>query len=260
VFHKVTIAAKRTNRAEFMKSFRRLPGILLICGLATGCAQPHGDLLVEDPLEEFNRTMHGFNKGMDTVVVRPAADVFDLVTPKVVRFVFANAVDHLKLPGVFVNFVLQGETDGALRTLGRFTVNTVGGAGFLDPATEAGLPRIDTDFGLTLASWGVGEGVYIELPIFGPSTARDAVGRVVDTALQPTTYVSGGTDATIASAAVRALEIVDARDRHAALIDDLLYRSEDSYISVRANYIQNRRRRAAGGKTDVDALPDMFTN
>ena len=115
-----------------------------------------------------------------------------------------------------------------------------------------------TDFGLTLANWGVEEGPYLELPLFGPSTARDAVGIVVDAALQPTTYITGGAEITVAAATVRALDIVDKRNRNKRLIDDVLYRSEDSYVSLRTAYIQNRRRQASGGETNVDDLPDLF--
>ncbi|MEL7152967.1 MAG: VacJ family lipoprotein [Pseudomonadota bacterium] len=227
-----------------------------------GCASGGADgALVNDPLEGMNRTIQAVNKGLDQVVLRPAADDYDFATPTLFKHVFGNAVSHLTLPGVFVNRVLQGEAEEAASVLGRFTINTVYGAGgTLDPASELGLPLASTDFGLTLASWGIDEGPYLELPLFGPSTARDAVGIIVDAALQPTTYVTGGVEVQIAAATVRALEIVDTRNRNKRLIDDVLYRSEDSYVSVRTAYIQNRRRQAAGGETNVDDLPDLFAD
>ncbi|MEM7188477.1 MAG: VacJ family lipoprotein [Pseudomonadota bacterium] len=243
-----------------MTRFRSLLVSAVLAGLVSACAsQPADNELVSDPLEGLNRATHILNKGVDQAVLRPASQAYSAVTPDLIKMLFGNAVNHLQLPGVFVNHVLQGDSDRAVNTLGRFVINTVGGAGVLDPATEGGLPAEPTDFGLTLATWGVGEGAYIELPFFGPSTARDAVGLVVDSALQPTTYLTGGTEVQIATAGVRALTIVDARDRNAVLIDNLLYETEDSYVSLRANYIQNRRRRAAGGETDVDALPDLFS-
>jgi phospholipid-binding lipoprotein MlaA len=231
----------------------------MLSACAVGPAQ-EGEL-VADPYEGFNRSMHSFNVGLDSAVLQPAAQAYDFVTPTLVQHLFGNAMSHLELPGIFVNQMLQGDAEEALATFGRFTLNTVYGAGgTLDPATEFGLPKESTDFGLTLASWGVGEGAYLELPLFGPSTSRDAVGTLVDVAFQPSTYVSGGTEVAIASAAVRALEIVDARNRRAGLIDEILYRSEDSYVSLRASYIQNRRRRASGEETDPENLPDLFSN
>lgn len=237
---------------------RSLP--LIVAGLLTACASGGGSSdLVADPLEGANRAIHGFNKGLDSAVLQPASQAYDYATPTLFRHLFGNAMSHLELPGVFANQLLQGEISEASATLGRFTVNTIyGAAGTLDPASEIGLPKESTDFGLTMASWGVGEGAYLELPLFGPSTVRDAIGTVVDTAFRPTTYLSGGVETTIATATVRAVDIVDRRARSAVLIDDLLYRSEDSYVSTRASYIQNRRRKAGGGETDVDALPDLF--
>ena len=233
---------------------------VLVAFALTGCASSGADHdLVDDPLEDVNRSIHAVNKGLDQAILRPAADVYDFSTPTLFKHVFGNAVSHLTLPGVFVNRLLQGDAEEAASVLGRFTINTVYGAGgALDPATELGLPMLATDFGLTLASWGVEEGPYLELPLFGPSTARDAVGVLVDAAMQPTTYITGGTEITIASATVRALDIVDKRNRNKRLIDDVLYRSEDSYVSLRTAYIQNRRRQAAGGETNVDDLPDLF--
>jgi len=242
-----------------MTIFMRLAATIAVAVSLGACATPQQDELVADPYEDFNRTMHGFNKGVDTVVLRPVAQAYETVTPALFQHLFGNAFSHLSLPGVFVNQVLQGETDAALETLGRFGLNTILGAGgTLDPATEFGLVKRDTDFGVTLASWGVEEGAYLELPLLGPATARDAFGRLVDIAFQPTTYVTGGVEVTVVTATVRALEIVDIRSRNAAVIDELLYESEDSYVSLRANFIQNRRRLVAGGVTDEEALPDLF--
>ncbi len=238
-------------------------GVLALACVVGACASgpvPDGKL-VHDPYEETNRSIHSLNKGLDSAILRPASRAYDVATPTLFKHLFGNAMSHLELPGIFINHMLQGDAEEALATFGRFTVNTIYGAGgTLDPATEVGLPKEKTDFGLTLASWGVDEGVYLELPLFGPTTTRDAFGSLVDIAFQPTTYVTGGTEVAIASATVRALDIVDPRDRRVVLIDDLLYRSEDSYVSLRANYIQNRRKLASGGETDVDSLPDLFSN
>ena len=236
--------------------------IAAAAGLAlSACAGPPVEgQLVADPYEGLNRGVHSVNKGLDRAVLRPAAQGYDLVTPSLFQHIFGNVFSHLSLPGVFINQLLQGDGEEALVTFGRFAVNTIAGAGgTLDPATEFSLPRENTDFGITLATWGVEEGAYIELPLFGPSTTRDAVGTLVDMAFQPTTYVTGGVEVTIATATASAVEIVHNRNRNAALIDDLLYNSEDSYISLRASYIQNRRRQVSGGETDVDALPDLFS-
>lgn len=233
----------------------RIVGVALVAGLA-GCATAPEGALVDDPYEGLNRNVHSLNKGLDRAVVNPVSKAYDTVTPETIQFLVGNALSHLTLPGLFANHLLQGDFRDAGETLARFAVNTVGGVGFLDPATEIGASYIETDFGITLAEWGVGPGVYHELPVFGPKTTRDAFGTVVDFAFAPTTYLGGGTAETIGYS-VTGLELVDTRDRYRAVIDEILYDSEDSYLSSRNTYIQNRLRLLAG-ETEVDALPDIF--
>lgn len=235
-------------------------GRLLLPLLLAACAR--GELqegeLIADPYEGVNREVHAFNKGLDQAVINPASKVYDAVTPEVGQLLIGNALAHLTLPGLFANHLLQADFEDAGATLARFALNTVMGAGgLLDPATAFGATYRETDFGLTLAEWGVEPGVYFELPLFGPSTTRDAVGRVVDRVFSPTTYVSGGADVTLAKAGVRAIDVLDTRERYRALIDDVLYGSRDSYRATRNAYVQNRRRTQAG-QTVIEALPDIF--
>ncbi|HUF55396.1 MAG TPA: VacJ family lipoprotein [Thermohalobaculum sp.] len=234
---------------------KRIASVLLAF-LVSACAsgEPGEGQLIADPYENVNREIHSFNKGIDTAVVNPASKAYDFVTPALGKFLISNALSHLTLPGAFANHVMQGDLGDAGETLARFTLNTVlGAAGFLDPATEFGADYIETDFGLTLAEWGVGTGAFLELPLFGPSTTRDAVGRVVDSIFVPTGYLVGSDVVW----GVRALDLLDTRDRYRALIDDVLYESEDSYRASRNAYIQNRRSVQAG-ETQIEALPDIF--
>jgi len=243
---------------------RRLAGLsALLLVSACASADPQADFAAADPYEGFNRNMHEVNLFLDTALIRPAAQGYDFVTPTTIKFLIGNGFSHLDLPGDFANYVLQGEVKPALRTLGRFTINTVLGAcGLLDPATEFGLPKEDTDFGVTLGKHGVGEGAYLVLPFLGPSTGRDLVGRVVDLAFYPPTYF-GVTDSSVLntlSLPLKAVDTVDQRDRNFELIDDLLYKSDDSYISLRSVYLQRRRAMVAGAEGGADALPDIFNN
>jgi phospholipid-binding lipoprotein MlaA len=233
-------------------------GLLLLAGCA---AAPADGQLVADPFERTNRSIHAFNVGLDRFALRPVSRAYDTVTPALFQHMISNFVDHLRLPVSFVNTVLQGDMDAALETAGRFGVNTVVGAGgLLDPATEFGLPFEPTDFGLTLAGYGVEEGAFVMLPVFGPSTARDTVGLVGDFALDPLTYVSvgAGSGETAATVAQIVTPPVVARSENSALIDAALYESEDSYVTVRAAFIQARRAAARGGGADPENLPDIL--
>ena len=110
--------------------------------------------------------------------------------------------------------MLQGKVKQAWQSVQRLAVNsTVGVAGVFDVASQLGLPQHKADFGQTLAVWGVGEGPFVELPLLGPSNARDAVGTAVDMALNPLTFV-GGAPATYAGVATGSANVVDTRAQH----------------------------------------------
>ncbi len=238
-------------------AIRRSLALAAVLGVgACATADPQAELSATDPHEGFNRNMLDFNLALDRNLLRPAAQGYDFVTPALVKHMLGNGFNHLDLPGDFVNYLIQGEVDPALETLGRFTINTVLGAGgLLDPATEFGLPKDDTDFGVTLGKHGVAEGTYWVLPIVGPSTTRDAFGGIVDFALTPTTYLGVSTETGIALVVG---EAIHDRDENGDLIDELLYESEDPYVSLRSIYLQRRRSEVAGKDAGAKALPDIF--
>lgn len=228
---------------------------VLAAGVVAGCASvdaDRGSLGVYDPYENTNRQIHAINKSTDQYFLRPIASVYDDVTPEPARFLISNALDHLELPRDFVSHLFSGEIESAGRTVLRFGVNTVVGAGgFLDPATDFELPKEDADFDVALAAWGLEEGAYIELLFFGPSTVRHTAGRVVDMFLAPTTYVGDA----ISGPATSALSVVEFRADNFSLIDEVYYDSADSYIRAQSVYVQNRRRLIDGEVSLDDALP-----
>ena len=236
----------------------RLAALAGLAFTAAGCASsaPEGQLIA-DPYQSLNRDIHEFNKGWDQVLIRPAAFIYKEATPTLFQFLVGNAVDHIALPLQFINHSLQLDLEDAAATAGRFVVNTVAGAGgLLDPATEFGLPERPTDTGVTLAEWGAEEGPYVVLPFFGPFTGRDAVGRVAEFALDPFNAINIPGGAAVAAARV-AVPVVDARAANFELIDDALYQSDDSYVTVRTGYVLSRRR-FVSGETQAEALPDIY--
>ncbi|WP_185804759.1 MlaA family lipoprotein [Pontivivens nitratireducens] len=214
--------------------------------------------LIADPLEPANRGIHAFNKGVDTVVLRPASQVYGAVLPEPVERTVENFIGNLALPGDIINNTLQGDTVALGDNLGRFLMNTtLGFGGLLDIAGEAGIPRHPADFGQTLAGYGVAEGPYVELPIFGPSTARDATGTVVDFVLNPFTWSESDTaeEVLITSGVVDA---IDTRDDLGPVLDGILYESEDSYSAAKTAYIQNRRAFVNGTDSGDDGFVDIY--
>ncbi len=241
------------------------PAAALVAGLAvlvSACASPGPGASFEerDPYRETNEAIHEFNLAADRAVLRPVSQAYDTVTPTLVQVLLTNAFNHLDTVNDFTNYVLQGDVEAAGTALGRFTMNTVLGAGgLLDPATEFGLPKEDTDFGVTLGKYGVPEGAYLVLPLLGPSTSRDLGGAVGDMAMDPLTYsgVFNSNALNAFSPAANGMEIVNNRAQNADLIDEVLYNSEDSYISLRTVYMQRRDAMILGDAAD-EALPDIF--
>ncbi len=138
-------------------------------------------LEISDPWEGMNRSIYRFNSYADRYVLNPAVSAYQFVFPGFVRKGVSNFFTNLDNIQTVVNEIFQLHPVSALQTTGRFLVNTtVGVAGLWDPATPIGLPQHYEDFGQTLGRWGVGDGPYLVLPLFGPSFLRDAGGKVVD--------------------------------------------------------------------------------
>jgi len=156
--------------------------------LLVGCAvQPARQ---EDPWQGMNRKFFTFNEKVDTYVGKPIAKTYIKVTTANTRLMISNFYSNVRLPISIVNDLLQARLEGAAKNTGRLVVNTtIGLAGIFDPASELGLNIDQTDFGVTLAHWGVPQGPYMVLPILGPSSLRDVWAYPVDTYfLNPMSY------------------------------------------------------------------------
>ncbi|MGX9351912.1 MlaA family lipoprotein [Shimia sp. W99] len=242
-------------------ALNRLICPILICGALalSGCASNNevSRSGIYDPYEKDNRQTHEFNKAVDKYLFSPASDGYGSIFPAPVRQSFSNFADHLSLPNDVINHTLQGDIDAAALTTVRFVVNTFFGiAGFFDPATEFDIAREDTDFGETLHVWGAAEGPYVELPFFGPSTSRDAVGLVTDIIMNPFVVLFQDPTQYIGVVAY----VVDAmgnRYDYDTTIDSILYESADSYAQARILYLQNRRHTLGVEGEDTYLDPDF---
>lgn len=220
-------------------------------GLA-GCGA--SDEGVNDPFEPANRAVHQFNKAADAVFFKPASRGFGGAVPAPVRRSLANAGSNLDAPRVVANHLLQGDVESAVHGTFRFLVNTTLGLfGLFDPAQDFGLEERDTGFADTLATWGVVEGPYLELPLFGPSTVRDAFGNAVDIATNPAGRLFGDDAETVAG--LTALpRVLNSRYEFAETFDSVLYDSADSYEQLRLYYLDSRRFELGGSSGAADAF------
>jgi phospholipid-binding lipoprotein MlaA len=136
---------------------------------------------VYDPWTGFNRTMYRFNYQFDRFVFLPAVTGYQWITPELGQTGINNFFNNWRDVTTFINSILQLEGHLALETFSRVAWNTTAGLlGFIDVASGMDLPRHEEDFGQTLGVWGLGPGPYLVLPILGPSSLRDGVGKGVD--------------------------------------------------------------------------------
>lgn len=142
-----------------------------------------------DPAERINMVSFEAMQGVDQALVGPVSQGYEKGVPKPLRQGLRNALNNLSEPVNFVNYLLQLKPGKAVRTLGRFTINsTVGVAGLIDLASRKpiGLPYRRNGFANTFGYYGIGQGPYMFLPLIGPTTARDLTGRMLDLSFLPT--------------------------------------------------------------------------
>lgn len=129
----------------------------------------------------MNRAVHGFNEDLDRIVLKPVATGYAKAMPAFVRTGVRNFFSNLNDVTVLANNLLQFKLEASASDFLRIGFNsTFGFLGLLDIASEMGLTKHDEDFGQTLGHWGMGDGPYLVMPFFGPSSFRDGAGMVVD--------------------------------------------------------------------------------
>lgn len=221
----------------------------LLC--LAGCAARPGSGPIADPIEPLNRAVFFVNETFDRWLLRPLAVGYDWLLPAPLRHRAHDFYSNATYPPVVLNQLLQGEPNEAGRDLGRFLLNsTVGVAGFFDVATPLGLRHHDKDFGQTLGKWGMGEGPYLMLPFWGPSTIRDTLGNAAGSYGFMPRYLD---DNTWRSGMIVGYVL----ERRAAWLPVDQIVASDRYRFVRDAYMQRRRAAiGAGTMTATDPFLD----
>jgi phospholipid-binding lipoprotein MlaA len=208
---------------------------IVAAGLLAGCATSGNP---KDPIEGFNRAMFAFNEGLDTVIIKPVATGYDAVLPSPIKTGVTNFFSNIDDLFIGVNNLFQGKVTAALSDWSRVVINTtVGLLGVIDWASDVGLEKHDEDFGQTFGRWGVGDGAYVVVPVFGPRTARDTVGLALDVQFDP---VWGHLPKRAREVAIAVRLVNDRANLLAAdkVIDEAAL---DKYSYMRDAYLQRRR-------------------
>lgn len=227
-----------SRAAALVRMLAALAGAAFLAGFA---AAPSHD----DPFEPMNRASYKVHEVVDGHFVKPIAQAYVDYTPHPIQASIRNFFGNIDDLFSAINGLLQGKLDKAGNDLGRVMLNTgFGVLGLFDLASEAGIPKGNEDFGLTLGVWGVPQGPYLFIPVFGPTTVRDGSGTLVrvylgpvgylrDVPLRNTLYGFGALDARAEALGAEALV------RQAAL---------DPYAFIRRAYLQRRRYLLYDGK------------
>ena len=210
---------------------------------------------IYDPFEPVNRAIFSFNNAADRIVLEPIAKGYKKL-PSPIQSGMNNFLSNLRTPLVVVNQLLQGQGENAIQSSGRFIINsTVGIFGLFDVGENIGLEEKKEDYGQTLATWGVGDGFYIVLPLFGPTNLRDTSGMVLTMLTDPiNAYAANEGEAWLVPMRTAA-NAVDQRSQIIDEVNALRDNSVDYYAAVRSSYYQNRK--AAINNVDDNELTPL---
>ncbi|SEH43945.1 MlaA family lipoprotein [Magnetospirillum fulvum] len=197
---------------------------------------------LNDPLEPTNRAIFDVNMALDDAIMVPVAESYRSNLPDWFRDAVHNILTNLQEPYVAGNDLLQGNTHAAADSLGRFFINsTFGLLGARDAVADSGGAKSHkTDIGVTLAVWGIEEGPYLMLPLFGPSNLRDGTGKVAEFWASPTGAVLSANGLDIVNNIQTGAEVLDTRTNLLDPLKDLRRSSLDDYAAIRSLYRQSR--------------------
>jgi phospholipid-binding lipoprotein MlaA len=198
---------------------------------------------IADPMEPINRAVFHFNDKLYFWFLKPVATGYKWVVPEILRIAVRNFFTNVAMPVRVVNCILQGKFESSFNEVGRFLINsTAGMGGLVDVAKEIPeLPSMqEEDFDQTLGVWGLGQGFFINVPVFGPSSVRGAFGQAADYFLDPASYLDSRERIAVGAG--------DAVNRTSLTIGDYESLKEaalDPYIALRDAYVQNRKKKIA---------------
>ena len=240
-----------------MRNLKKLTVILPIIAF-TFFASPNAKS-AEECFEGASRAIFKFNMALDDIILEPLAKGYNKL-PSPIRTGTSNFTSNLATLMSIPNNILQGNLKQLGHSVGSFTVNTtVGILGFLNPAERIGLKPHKEDVGQTLGSYGIGPGCYFVLPILGPTTARDSIGLIADTFVDPFAHITirenellGASGNSLDYYSVKGVSAVDFRADNDKNFESLEKNSIDLYSSLKSIYLQDRENKIKNSFDDQD--------
>jgi phospholipid-binding lipoprotein MlaA len=246
----------RLNHVQ-LKPAPKLIGLSALLILLAGCATPMPRM--DDPHEAFNRKMYAFNQLADRVAIRPVAVGYRKVTNPTSRRLISNFFANVESPITIGNDLLQANVKEAFKATSRLAINTtIGMLGFFDPASELSIEASDTDFGVTLAKWGVPEGPYLVLPLIGSTNGRDAISFPVDRfLLDPLSWYAASHSFNLHAEYLPTVAYLVTLRSSAIDAEGLLEGVYDPYVFYRDAYRQRRLYRIYRGEPPLEVIQSL---
>jgi len=199
----------------------------------------------DDPFEPWNRAMYEVHQAVDGAVIKPIAQAYVAVVPELIRTGVSNFFGNIDDLFTGINNVLEGNGNQAGDDFGRVLLNTtMGMGGIFDLASMMGIPKDKKDFGITFGKWGIPQGPYFFVPLFGPTTVRDGTGTLVRYFVGPVGYI----DNIPVRNTLYGLGYVDLRAQALSAESVLDTAALDKYRFLRNAYLKNRLFQVYDGK------------
>ena len=213
----------------------------------------------EECFEGVSRSIFKFNMALDDAIIEPIAKGYNKL-PDPIKNGTSNFTSNLATLLSIPNSLLQGNIKQVGHATGSFLVNsTIGVLGFLNPAEKMGLKPHKEDIGQTLGSYGFGPGCYLVLPVLGPSTARDSLGIIADSFVDPFAHVTirenelfGVSGNKIDYFSVKGTDAIDFRADNITNFESIEKNTIDLYSSFKSIYLQDRENKINNSKTSDD--------
>ena len=236
------------------KSFKFILSLLAIFILITPNLKS-----AEECFENTSRAIFKFNMAFDDAILEPISKGYNKL-PSPIRQGTSNFTSNIGTLLSIPNNILQGNIKQLGHSVGSFAINTtVGILGFLNPAEKIGLKPHKEDVGQTLGSYGIGTGCYFVLPILGPTTARDSIGLLADTFVDPFAHVTirenellGSSGNPLDYLTIKGTTAVDFRADNDKNFESLEKNSLDLYSSIKSVYLQDRENKIRNSNTELD--------
>ena len=239
---------------QILKNTKLIVAIFLVTILVSQKATS-----AEECFEGASRAIFKFNMAVDDIILEPLAKGYNKL-PVPIKTGAGNFTSNIGTLLSIPNNILQGNIKQLGHSVGSFAVNTtVGILGFLNPAEKIGLKPHKEDVGQTLGSYGIGPGCYFVLPILGPSTARDSLGLIADSFVDPFAHVTirekellGASGNSLDYFSVKGAGVVDFRADNDKNFESLEKNSIDLYSSLKSIYLQDRENKIKNSIDDQD--------